>query len=122
MVTNVRIGVGATDSGRKRDFDDMVTYIVEAERLGVDTVWTAEAWGQDAIAPLAFLAARTERIRLGPGIMQIRARGHGDDCPDHGRDFKRPLYSRSRGQRAAGGRGVARNALQGALDAPERDR
>ena len=52
----------------------MVAYVVEAERLGVDTVWTAEAWGQDAVAPLAFLAARTERIRLGTGIMQISAR------------------------------------------------
>ena len=49
-------------------------YVVEAEKLGVDTVWTAEAWGQDAIAPLAYLAARTSRIRLGTGIMQISSR------------------------------------------------
>lgn len=46
----------------------------EAERLGVDTVWSAEAWGQDAVTPLAYLAAKTERIRLGTGIMQISAR------------------------------------------------
>jgi len=51
-----------------------VEYVVEAEKLGVDTVWTAEAWGQDAIAPLAYLAARTSRIRLGTGIMQISSR------------------------------------------------
>ncbi len=70
----VSIGIGGAASGGKRDFDTQVEYVVEAEKLGVDTVWTAEAWGQDAISPLAFLAARTERIRLGTGIMQISAR------------------------------------------------
>jgi F420-dependent oxidoreductase-like protein len=70
----VSIGVGGAASGRRRDFDEQVDFVVEAERLGVDSVWTAEAWGQDAIAPLAFLAARTERIRLGTGIMQVTAR------------------------------------------------
>lgn len=70
----VSIGIGGAASGRKRDFDEQVEYVQEAERLGVDTVWTAEAWGQDAISPLAYLAAKTERIRLGTGIMQISAR------------------------------------------------
>jgi F420-dependent oxidoreductase-like protein len=70
----VSIGIGGAASGRKRDFDEQVDYVVEAERLGVDAVWTAEAWGQDAISPLAYLAAKTERIRLGTGIMQISAR------------------------------------------------
>jgi F420-dependent oxidoreductase-like protein len=74
MAMSVSIGVGGANSGRDRDFGERVAYVVEAERLGVDTVWTAEAWGQDAVAPLAFLAARTERIRLGTGIMQISAR------------------------------------------------
>lgn len=74
MGMRVSIGIGGADSGRKRDFGEVVAYVVEAENLGVDTVWTAEAWGQDAVAPLAFLAARTERIRLGTGIMQISAR------------------------------------------------
>ena len=45
-----------------------------AERLGYDSVWTAEAYGSDAITPLAFLAAVTPRIRLGTGIMQLAAR------------------------------------------------
>lgn len=49
-------------------------YVVEAERLGVDAVWSAEAWGHDAVSPLAFLAARTSRIRLGTGIMQAGTR------------------------------------------------
>ena len=39
-----------------------------AERLGFDLVWTAEAYGSDAITPLAYLAAKTERIRLGTAI------------------------------------------------------
>jgi len=45
-----------------------------AERLGFDSVWTAEAYGSDAITPLAYLAARPNRIRLGTGIMQLAAR------------------------------------------------
>ena len=70
----VSIGIGGAASGRKRDFDEQVDYVVEAEKLGVDAVWTAEAWGQDAIAPLAYLGAKTSRIKLGTGIMQISAR------------------------------------------------
>jgi F420-dependent oxidoreductase-like protein len=70
----VSIGIGGAASGRKRDFDEQVDYVVEAEKLGVDSVWSAEAWGHDAISPLAYLAARTSRIRLGTGIMQISAR------------------------------------------------
>lgn len=70
----IAIGVGGAASGRERDWEDQVDFVVEAEKLGADFVWTAEAWGQDAIAPLAFLAARTRRIRLGTGIMQISAR------------------------------------------------
>jgi len=48
--------------------------IHEAERLGFDSVWTAEAWGSDAVSPLAWIGARTERIRLGTGIMQLPGR------------------------------------------------
>ena len=70
----VSIGIGGAFSGQRRDFDEQVEYVVEAEKLGIDAVWSAEAWGQDAIAPLAYLAARTGRIRLGTGIMQISAR------------------------------------------------
>jgi F420-dependent oxidoreductase-like protein len=49
-------------------------YVVEAERLGAESVWTPEAWGHDAVAPLAFLAARTSRIGLGTAIMQAGTR------------------------------------------------
>jgi F420-dependent oxidoreductase-like protein len=46
----------------------------EAERLGYDSVWTAEAWGSDAFTPLTWIGAHTERIRLGTAIVQISAR------------------------------------------------
>ncbi len=51
-----------------------VEKVLLAERLGFDSVWTAEAYGSDAITPLAYLAALTKRIRLGTGIMQLAAR------------------------------------------------
>ncbi len=68
------IGIGGPGSGRRRDFEGVVAFAVEAEKLGVDSAWSAEAWGMDAVTPLAFLAARTTRLRLGTGIMQISAR------------------------------------------------
>lgn len=45
-----------------------------AEQLGYDTVWTAEAYGSDALSPLAYLAAKTERIRLGTAVIQLAGR------------------------------------------------
>lgn len=68
------IGIGGAASGRDGGFERIAQYAVEAEKLGVDAAWSAEAWGQDAIAPLAFVAARTSRLLLGTGIMQISAR------------------------------------------------
>jgi F420-dependent oxidoreductase-like protein len=56
------------------DWQQASAYVVEAERLGVDGLWSAEAWGHDAATPLAFMAARTSRIRLGTGIMQAGTR------------------------------------------------
>ena len=51
-----------------------VERVLMAERLGYDSVWTAEAYGSDAISPLAYLAAVTKRIHLGTGIIQLAAR------------------------------------------------
>ncbi len=56
------------------DWNTSVNYAVEAERLGVDIAWCPEAWGYDAVTPLAYLAAKTTRMRLGTGIMQVVAR------------------------------------------------
>jgi alkanesulfonate monooxygenase SsuD/methylene tetrahydromethanopterin reductase-like flavin-dependent oxidoreductase (luciferase family) len=54
--------------------DVPVALVQRAEELGCDSVWSAEAYGSDAITPLAFLAAKTNRIKLGTGIMQLAAR------------------------------------------------
>jgi F420-dependent oxidoreductase-like protein len=48
--------------------------VLEAERLGYTSVWTAEAYGSDAVTPAAWIAARTEYLHVGTGIMQIPAR------------------------------------------------
>jgi F420-dependent oxidoreductase-like protein len=48
--------------------------ILEAERLGYETVWTAEAYGSDALTPLAWWGAQTSRIQLGTSIIQMSAR------------------------------------------------
>lgn len=55
-------------------WSDLVYYVRAADRLDVNTVWSAEAWGLDAVSSIGYLAAVTDRIRLGTGIMQISAR------------------------------------------------
>lgn len=53
---------------------DHVPLAQEAERLGYDSVWTAESWGSDVFTPLTWIAARTSRIRLGTAVAQMAAR------------------------------------------------
>jgi F420-dependent oxidoreductase-like protein len=63
--------------GLQLGYDDPVAAVAlgeEAEGLGYDAVWTSEAWGADALTPLAWIAARTARLRLGTAIMQMAAR------------------------------------------------
>ncbi len=45
-----------------------------AESLGFDSIWSAEAYGNDALTPLAYIAARTQHVRLGTSVVQISAR------------------------------------------------
>lgn len=59
-------------SGAQMDLP--VKLVQRAEELGYDSVWTAEAYGSDALSPLAYLAAVTSRIKLGSGIIQLAAR------------------------------------------------
>src|SRR5438128_4708808 len=66
VAISLRMGTEDWERGR--------AYVVEAERLGAHSVSTPEAWGHDAVAPLAFLAARTSRILLGTAIMQAGTR------------------------------------------------
>jgi len=53
---------------------DLVGVAQEAERLGYDSIWTAEAWGSDAFTPLAWIGAHTSKIRLGTSVVQLSAR------------------------------------------------
>src|SRR2546422_8764498 len=68
----MRIAIGLRLEANEH-WEQAATYVAEAERLGVDFVWSHESWGLDAATPLAFMAARTSRIRLGSGIMQAGA-------------------------------------------------
>lgn len=56
------------------DWRETVEFVVEAERIGLDVCWVAEAWGSDAPSALGYLAARTSRIGLGSGVMQVGTR------------------------------------------------
>ena len=49
-------------------------FVVEAEKLGLDICWVAEAWGSDAPSALGYYAARTDRMLLGSGIIQVGTR------------------------------------------------
>ncbi|KUO07347.1 LLM class flavin-dependent oxidoreductase [Streptomyces sp. DSM 15324] len=56
------------------DWREIVAYVTEAEKLGLDICWVAEAWGSEAPSPLGYLAAKTERMLLGTGIIQLGTR------------------------------------------------
>jgi F420-dependent oxidoreductase-like protein len=68
----MRLGMMIGYSGAKIDLP--MDLIFEADRLGVYAVWTAEAYGSDAVTPLAWIGAQTQHIRLGSAIMQMPAR------------------------------------------------
>jgi F420-dependent oxidoreductase-like protein len=68
----MRLGLMAGYSGAQLSLD--INRIKEAESLGYDSVWTAEAWGSDAATPLGWIAAQTSKIRLGTAIMQLPGR------------------------------------------------
>ena len=70
----ISIGYGGPASGNKRDWERQVEFLREAEQMGVDIIWSAEAWGMDGVSSLAYLAAVTDRVQLGTGILQISAR------------------------------------------------
>ncbi len=55
-------------------WNELVDYVVEAEAMGVEVCWVAEAWGTDAATPIGFLAARTSTMLLGSGIFQVGSR------------------------------------------------
>jgi F420-dependent oxidoreductase-like protein len=53
---------------------DFLAIAQEAEKLGFDSVWSAEAWGNDAFTPLAWIGAHTEKIKLGTAVVQLSGR------------------------------------------------
>jgi len=68
----MRFGLNVGYSGAKVSID--IGLIKEADRLGFHSVWSAEAYGSDAVTPLAWIAGQTERIHVASGIMQMPAR------------------------------------------------
>lgn len=68
----MRLGIMTGYSGAQLKLD--MEMIQEADRLGYHAVWTAEAYGSDAVVPLAWIGALTKNIRLGTAIMQIPGR------------------------------------------------
>jgi F420-dependent oxidoreductase-like protein len=68
----MRLGLNLGYSGSEMGIDLVLAQ--EADRLGYHSVWSAEAYGSDAVTPITWVAARTDRIRVGTAIMQIPAR------------------------------------------------
>jgi F420-dependent oxidoreductase-like protein len=70
----LRLGVHIGYWGLGLSSTEQLELVQEAERLGYDSVWTAEAYGSDAVTILAWIAAQTERIKLGSAILQMPGR------------------------------------------------
>jgi F420-dependent oxidoreductase-like protein len=68
----MKLATGIGYSGAKMRID--MDFVLEVERLGYDSIWTAEAYGSDAVTPLAYIAALTTKIKLGTSIMQMPGR------------------------------------------------
>src|SRR5213594_979287 len=65
----MKLALTLSYSGAQMSLD--MERILEVERLGFDSVWSAESYGSDAVTPAAWIAARTARIHVGTGIMQL---------------------------------------------------
>ncbi|HVM14556.1 MAG TPA: LLM class F420-dependent oxidoreductase [Egibacteraceae bacterium] len=68
----MKLGLNIGYSGSS--ITDVLPLVEHADRVGVDSVWAAEAYGSDAVTVLSYLAARTERIKIGSAILQMPAR------------------------------------------------
>jgi F420-dependent oxidoreductase-like protein len=63
-----------TIEASQRGWRETVEFVLEAEKLGLDVCWVAEAWGSDAPSALGYLAGRTDRVLLGSGVVQVGTR------------------------------------------------
>jgi alkanesulfonate monooxygenase SsuD/methylene tetrahydromethanopterin reductase-like flavin-dependent oxidoreductase (luciferase family) len=68
----VRLALTLGYSGAQMTLD--MDLVREVERLGYDSIWSAESYGSDAVTPVAWIAASTTRVHVGTGIMQMAAR------------------------------------------------
>jgi alkanesulfonate monooxygenase SsuD/methylene tetrahydromethanopterin reductase-like flavin-dependent oxidoreductase (luciferase family) len=68
----MRLGLNIGYSGSKMELP--LALVQEADRLGYHSVWTSESYGSDAVTPLTWLGAHTQRIKLGTGILQMPGR------------------------------------------------
>ena len=94
---------------------DAVKFAVEAEQIGISSIWSREAWGFDAVTPLAFLGGKTTPIGLGTGVMQIGWRAHLCECDNDRYDAKfnvqRPFATRTGNQRSTSYGRLARSVF-----------
>ncbi|MCP4419128.1 MAG: LLM class F420-dependent oxidoreductase [Chloroflexi bacterium] len=68
----MRLGIMLGYAGRRIELP--IELVQEADRSGVYAIWTAEAYGSDAVSPLAWLGAQTKNLKLGTAIMQMPGR------------------------------------------------
>ena len=68
----MKLGISVGYSGANMELP--IKQVLRAEELGFDSVWASETYGSDAITPLAYMAALTQKIKLGTGIAQLAAR------------------------------------------------
>ncbi len=68
----MKLGISLGYSGRT--IDAPIRYVQEAEAMGCDSLWTAEAYGSDALTPLAWIGSHTKKMKLATGIVQLAAR------------------------------------------------
>ena len=105
----------ATSISYSGDFHADVTRIQELEKAGLDLVWVPEAYSFDAISQVGFLAAKTERVEIGTGIINVFSRTATAIAQTARRvrlRQRRPVRARSRRIGATGHRGVPRRAVR----------
>lgn len=72
-MSNLKLGIQLGYWGAQPS-PNIIEIAQQAEELGFDSVWTAEAWGSDAFTPLAWIGAHTSKVRLGTAVVQLSAR------------------------------------------------
>jgi F420-dependent oxidoreductase-like protein len=74
MTTELKLGLMLGYWTGPGPYQDPIDAVLAAEDAGFESVWTAESWGSDVVSPLCWIGARTTRIKLGTGLMQLSGR------------------------------------------------